>query len=103
MLRRSKGQTDEEEVDRGGVLAAGDDPDALKLLARLLEREGYEVNRSTETDDALSALIPHPYQAAVLGFTGRSTAMALLDAIRNLRSCGRPSPTTSDVGRTLLP
>ena len=99
MLRRSKGQTDEEEVDR---LAAGDDPDALKVLARLLEREGYEVNRSTETDDALSAL-PHPYQAAVLGFTGRSTAMALLDAIRNPRSCGRPSPTTSEVGRTLLP
>jgi len=84
VLRRSKGRkpAEDRQVDRRGVLAAGDDPDFLELLVRLLEREGHEVNRTEETDDALSALMLHPYRAAVVGFTGRSTAVTLLEAIR---------------------
>ena len=86
MLRRSKGRKtaeDGHQIQRSRILAAGDNPESVELLARLLEREGHEVNRSASTDDALSALILHAYVAAVMEFSGRTTATALLDAIRN--------------------
>lgn len=86
MLRRAKA----DKAGRGagpapeGVLVVSDDEDACELMARLLEREGHDIERVHDDGSAMAALSQHPRRAVLVSFTGgSSTNLKLVDAIRS--------------------
>ena len=86
MLRRSKADKGGKRAGaqpREGLLVVSDDHDACELMARLLEREGHDVDRLHEESSVVPALLEHPRQAVLVSFSGgSSTNLKLVDSIR---------------------
>lgn len=87
MLRRSKGKDGEGQragVDTTGLVVAGDDPDALELLGRILAVTGEELFLIPDKASALATVATEPRRAVLLAFSGgQSGNLAVVESIRN--------------------
>jgi DNA-binding response OmpR family regulator len=87
MLRRSKGKDGDGRragVDSSGVVVAGDDPDALELMGRILAATGEPVQLFADKASAVATVTTQPCRAFVLAFAGGpSGSLSLVDTIRN--------------------
>jgi DNA-binding response OmpR family regulator len=86
VLRRAKADKAKggSQVSRHGLVVVSDDKDACELMARLLEREGHEVDRLFSESSVLPALLEQPREAVLVSFSGgSSTNLKLVDSVRN--------------------
>ena len=88
MLRRSRGRDGRDgrraNVATSGIVIAGDDPDAVLLLARILEATGQPVEAITDRSSVVAAVIAKPCRAVVVAFSGgHSTNLSVVDAVRS--------------------
>ncbi len=86
VLRRSRGRDGgghRAGVDTAGVVVAGDDPDALELLGRILAATGEPVQLIADKASAIAAVTTQPRRAFVVTFSGgHSGNLSLVDTIR---------------------
>ncbi|MCB1014117.1 MAG: response regulator transcription factor [Acidimicrobiales bacterium] len=86
MLRRSRSSESHAGAGggaRAGVVVAGDDPDALELMGRLLTPLGEEVSLIGDTASAVGAVAARPCKVLVLAFSGpaQRTNLSALEAL----------------------
>ena len=77
MLRRSRSSEPpghRSGVATSGVVVAGDDPDALELMGRLLTPLGEPVSLIGDTASAVAAVAASPCRVLVLAFHGEAYA-----------------------------
>lgn len=86
MLRRSKGRDGDGRragVATAGLVVAGDDPDALELMGRILAATGEPVQLIADKASAIAAVTTQPRRAFVVTFGGgHSGNLSLVDTIR---------------------
>jgi len=69
------------------ILVLDDMLDAVKLIKRILQREGHEVIDFTEEDDALNYVRTHSIDLAILDIKLRKmTGVEVLEAIKKIDS-----------------
>lgn len=87
MLRRSKGKDAEGQragVPTAGLVIAGDDPDALELMGRILAATGEELFLIPDKASAIATVATEPRRAVLLAFSGAQTAnLSVVESIRN--------------------
>ena len=87
MLRRSKGRDGDGQRAGGataGVVVAGDDPDALELMGRILAATGEELHLIPDKASAVAAVTTEPRRAIVVAFSGGQSAnLTVVETIRN--------------------
>ncbi len=85
MARGRKRKVEEIGTGPKRVLVVNDDEGAIELLARLLERSGYDVARATHYDESLAQLMEFRPDCVVLDLAtgGIGQNLKLLDTIRS--------------------
>jgi DNA-binding response OmpR family regulator len=99
MLRkRSRSEKDQARGPGGeGVLLVCDDPDAGELLARLITKDGHDLQRVETAEGALRHLLATPRAAGVLSLSGPTANRQLIEEIRS-----HPSASMSEVALLAL-